>query len=191
MDVTRFKLIDSASSYNRSTIDRLRTWLYVFLDSRIRVGQNTIIKKHNEFILTDNARISIGNHCTLKERSYFLLTKPEPFLEVGDYSGIGRNCYIAIKDHLRIGRYTRLGPDVCILDQSHGMAANDLIMNQPATIKRVSIGDDVWIGRGVTILPGVTIGNGAVIGAGAVVTKDVPSREIWAGVPARYLKKRE
>lgn len=37
---------------------------------------------------------------------------------------------------------------------------------------------------------GVTIGNGAVIGAGSVVTKDVGPYEIWAGNPARYIRKR-
>lgn len=37
---------------------------------------------------------------------------------------------------------------------------------------------------------GVTIGDGAVIGAGSVVTKDVGPYEIWAGNPARYIRKR-
>jgi acetyltransferase-like isoleucine patch superfamily enzyme len=45
------------------------------------------------------------------------------------------------------------------------------------------------IGSGATILCGVTIGAGAIIGAGAVVTKDIPPFEIWAGNPARFLKK--
>ena len=39
------------------------------------------------------------------------------------------------------------------------------------------------------ILKGVTIGKGAIIGANAVVTKDVPAYEIWAGNPARCVKR--
>ncbi|MCF8140895.1 MAG: hypothetical protein K9J75_07320 [Cyanobium usitatum Tobar12.5m-G36] len=63
-------------------------------------------------------------------------------------------------------------------------------MNQPADIKAVSIGSDVWIGTHVTILPGVTIGDGAIVGAGAVVTKNIPPYQIWAGVPAKKLRDR-
>lgn len=35
----------------------------------------------------------------------------------------------------------------------------------------------------------VTIGNHAVIAAGSVVTKDIPSGELWGGVPAKFIKK--
>ena len=54
------------------------------------------------------------------------------------------------------------------------------------------IGDDVWIGRNVTILPGCKIiGTGCVIGACSVVTKDIPDYEVWAGNPARFIKRRK
>ena len=40
------------------------------------------------------------------------------------------------------------------------------------------------------VLQGVNIGNGAVVAAGAVVTKDIPENEVWGGVPARFIRKR-
>ncbi len=55
-------------------------------------------------------------------------------------------------------------------------------------IKRVVIGNDVWIGRSAIVLPGVEVGNGAVVGAGAVVTKSVPPYGIVVGNPARLIR---
>ncbi len=189
--VIRFETRDKASSYNRTWRDRLRTQWLLLRHRGIKVGANTVILPGNEFKLTDGAKIVIGSNCTIKENSYFLLTKPFPVLEMGNFSGIGRNCYIAIKDRLRIGSFVRMGPDVCILDQGHSFKRDELIMNQKAIIAPVTICDDVWIGRGATILKGVTIGEGSVLGAGAVVTKSIPPYEIWGGIPARFIKKRE
>ena len=56
--------------------------------------------------------------------------------------------------------------------------------------KRTIIGSDVWVGDNVIIKAGVKIGNGAIIGMGSVVTKNVPDFEIWAGNPAKYIRKR-
>ncbi|MDZ7373706.1 MAG: DapH/DapD/GlmU-related protein [candidate division KSB1 bacterium] len=44
------------------------------------------------------------------------------------------------------------------------------------------------IGGGAVILPGIEIGEDAVVAAGAVVTKNIPPRQVWVGVPARYMK---
>jgi acetyltransferase-like isoleucine patch superfamily enzyme len=54
----------------------------------------------------------------------------------------------------------------------------------------VKIGKNVYIGTNTLIIKPVSIGDGAVIGAGSVVTKDVPANEVWAGVPAKFIKKR-
>ena len=44
------------------------------------------------------------------------------------------------------------------------------------------------IGGGVTICPGVEIGTEAIVAAGSTVTKDIPSRIVVAGNPAKKLK---
>ena len=64
------------------------------------------------------------------------------------------------------------------------------ILGHPSTKGDVIIENDVWIGDSAMIMSGVTIGNGAVIGANAVVAKNVGSYEIWAGNPAKFIKKR-
>lgn len=53
--------------------------------------------------------------------------------------------------------------------------------------RRVTIGDDVFIGVNSIILPGVEIGNKVVIAAGSVVAKSVPSGVIVGGNPAKII----
>ena len=57
-----------------------------------------------------------------------------------------------------------------------------------AEAQPVYIGDDVFIGSNVKILKGVSIGDGSVIGNGAIVSKDIPSRAIAGGNPAKVIK---
>lgn len=53
----------------------------------------------------------------------------------------------------------------------------------------VNIGKKVFIGVNTLIVNAVNIGDYAVIGAGSVVNRDIPAGEIWAGNPARFIKK--
>lgn len=57
-------------------------------------------------------------------------------------------------------------------------------------VGEVHIGKKVFIGMNTLIVSPVTIGDGAVLGAGSVVTKNIPSGEIWAGNPGKFIKKR-
>lgn len=60
----------------------------------------------------------------------------------------------------------------------------------PSTKGDIVIGNDVWIASNVTILSGVKIGDGAVIGANSLVVKDIEPYSIYAGNPAKFIKKR-
>ncbi|PVU53029.1 UDP-3-O-(3-hydroxymyristoyl)glucosamine N-acyltransferase, partial [Escherichia coli] len=53
---------------------------------------------------------------------------------------------------------------------------------------RITVGNDVSIGSGATILA-VSICDGAVIGAGSVVTKSIVEKGVYAGNPARLLRR--
>lgn len=73
---------------------------------------------------------------------------------------------------------------VCIL--SHFYVADESCFK----FGEVHIGKKVFIGMNTLIVNAVNIGDHAVIGAGSVVTKDIPKNEIWAGNPARFIRKR-
>lgn len=111
-------------------------------------------------------------------------------ITVGDYSGIGDGCYL--QGPINIGDYVMMAPEVKILTRSHNIECLDVPMalQGEADKKKVTIGDDVWIGSRVIILPGVSVGKGSIIGAGSVVTKDVQEFSIVGGVPAKLIKSR-
>jgi acetyltransferase-like isoleucine patch superfamily enzyme len=53
----------------------------------------------------------------------------------------------------------------------------------------VRIEQAAYVGAGALVREERTIGAYALVGMGATVTRDVPPSEVWAGVPARYLRK--
>lgn len=54
---------------------------------------------------------------------------------------------------------------------------------------KVVIGKKVFIGMNTLIVNAVNIGDGAIIGAGSIVNCDIPSKELWGGNPAKFIKK--
>lgn len=55
----------------------------------------------------------------------------------------------------------------------------------------LNVGNGVHFGLNCTVREHLTIGENATIGMGAVLTKDVNAGEIWAGNPAKFLRKAE
>lgn len=101
------------------------------------------------------------------------------------------NSTIFAGNHIEIQNDTCIGGGTKIYDTDFHSTDpyKRLHGNTDVPSKPVHIGKRVFIGGHSIILKGVTIGDEAVIGAGSVVTKDVPAREIWAGNPARFIKK--
>ena len=98
-----------------------------------------------------------------------------------------------------IGKYCQIGSDVAIHTTNHPIHYMSTYINKNLfdgalyslkESKKVSIGNDVWIGHNVIIVGEVVVGNGAILAAGSVITKDVLPYSIVAGVPAKLIKKR-
>lgn len=52
----------------------------------------------------------------------------------------------------------------------------------------VTVGAGAYLGAGCLVRECRTIGPGALVGMGAVVTRDIPGGEVWAGVPAHFVR---
>ena len=115
-----------------------------------------------------------------------------PFVEIQKDVSIGKNT--KIQSHTFICELVTIGSKCFI---GHGvMFINDLFSNggpaqgDKSLWKKTIIGNNVSIGSNATILP-VNICDDVVIGAGAVVTKNITEPGVYAGNPARFMKKIE
>jgi acetyltransferase-like isoleucine patch superfamily enzyme len=113
-----------------------------------------------------------------------------PFVEIQKDVTIGNNT--KIQSHAFICELVNIGNNCFI---SHGaMFINDVFTSggpaggDKSKWKTTHIGDNVSIGTNATILP-VSICSNVVIGAGSVVTKNITGSGIYAGNPARFVRK--
>jgi acetyltransferase-like isoleucine patch superfamily enzyme len=122
--------------------------------------------------------------CTIGDDSFV-----GPFVEIQRNAVIGRRC--RVQSHKFICELVTMGDDCFV---GHGvMFINDLFQEgrpagNRALWKATTIGARVSIGSNATILP-VSICDDVVIGAGAVVTRDITKPGIYAGNPARLLRR--
>lgn len=113
-----------------------------------------------------------------------------PFVEIQKDVTIGRGS--RIQSHAFLCERVTLG-EYCVV--AHGvMFINDLFSHggpargDKSLWKSTRIGDRVSIGSNATVLP-VTICDDVVIGAGAVVTRNIGVPGVYAGNPARLIRK--
>ncbi len=124
-------------------------------------------------------------------------------ISIGDYCYIGELSRIWSAAEVKIGNRVLISHNVNIHDtNSHPIdpTARHIhfkeIVNSghPKELVGISsapvtISDDVWIGFNATILKGVTIGAGAIVGACSVVTSDIPESTVFAGNPAKFIRR--
>ncbi|RCG31535.1 acetyltransferase [Sphaerisporangium album] len=86
-----------------------------------------------------------------------------------------------------------VGAHVCVMP--HVTLTHDDVVEDFVTLAAgcrlaggVRVERGAYVGSGALVRENLTIGAHALVGMGAVVTKNVPAREVWAGVPARFIR---
>jgi acetyltransferase-like isoleucine patch superfamily enzyme len=107
-------------------------------------------------------------------------------LVVGAGCVLERGCVLELGERITLGDRVTVAAEAMILTTTHELGPRERRAG-PLRSRPVVVGTGVTIGTRAIVLPGVTIGEGAEVLAGSVVTKDVPPRTRWGGVPARLL----
>jgi acetyltransferase-like isoleucine patch superfamily enzyme len=138
-------------------------------------------------IFKNEGRILLGEKCRFRAyrtRHVLAVSNADALLEFGEHCYIGDGVSIGASHKIVIGSHTKLAPNVSIYDTNfHQIQEGEAVFQA-----QVIIGKNVWIGQNAIVMPGVTIGDHTLIGANSVVTKDIPSKVIAAGSPAKAIK---
>jgi len=148
-------------------------------NGQISIGQNAIINSskykniiggdtRSSIIVKKNAQLIIGSNFRMSNSAIYCANK----IQIGNNVMIGGSCKLWDTDF-------------------HPLSAKERADNPNSAYntKPIIIGNNVFIGGFSIILKGVTIGDGSIIGAGSVVSQNIPESEVWAGNPARFIKK--
>ena len=128
----------------------------------VRLGDECSIW-FNAVLRGDVARVILGNRCNVQDGAC---------LHVTNFGGKER-------------------PSEDFINGNDIMLEDDVTVGHNATLHACHIKKGALIGMGATVLDKAVIGEGAVIAAGALVLGGtvVGDHELWAGVPAKFIKK--
>ncbi|WP_448699636.1 DapH/DapD/GlmU-related protein [Mucilaginibacter sp. AW1-3] len=187
-------------------IDDLCSWIVtwaklklngvVFFNDFVTHGRPVInVSLKGKFTIGRSFTINNGRHYNKigRQQPCYFVVGPNAHLAIAD--DVGASCIaIVCNNSVTIGNHVKLGGNVVIYDTDfHSLNAAE--RNSPteditlAKTKPVIIEDHAFIGAHSIVLKGVTIGKYSIVGAGSVVTKSIPAGEIWAGNPAKFIRR--
>ena len=153
-----------------------------------RIASDVIVGKHVKIHAFVNVYgCSIGDNTTIGA-----------FVEIQKNANVGKSCKISshtfICEGVTIEDNVFIGHNVTFINDKYPRATTrqgNLQTEKDWSVVPTTVEEGASVGSSVTILCGVKIGAGAIVGAGSVVTKDIPSGEVWAGNPAKFIRKVE
>lgn len=169
----------------------------------VEIGEHTEIR-HN-VVIADG--VKIGRHCLIRSNS---VIGEEGFgFEYGDDGTPIRIPHLGsveIGDYVEIGNFTAIARGTlkntiihsCVkIDNLVHIAHNCIIGENSMIIACAEIsgstvvGRNSWLGVGCSTMQKIKLGDNCIVGIGSVVLKDVSSKGVVAGNPARVLRIRQ
>lgn len=170
-------------------------FLFPYYGSRIEIQPGA------KLIINENLIMNRPKHKYSNEQAYLRIMKGGTF-EVNGFSSLAANSTIEILSdaELKIGNIeTNYGATIIcsnkiIIGNGVDIGRNAMIydsnfhptsLNKKVKLKPLIIKDHVWICSGVTITKGIIIEEGAVCGINSTVSRNVKSKHLVMGNPAK------
>lgn len=111
-------------------------------------------------------------------------------LKIGERCFLGDEALIDLYDNVTLEDDVTIAQRVLVLTHMNvGYKDHPLQKYFPKSSKPVVFKKGCFVGAASSILSGVTIGESSFIAAGSVVTSNVPKESVYAGVPAKLIRK--
>ncbi len=116
-------------------------------------------------------------------------------VDIGEDSSVWFGCVARGDVHsIHIGARTNIqdGSVIHVTTGGNGTwIGDDVTVGHMVLLHDCRVESGAFIGMGAKLLDGVVVENGAMVAAGALVTpgKRVPAGELWAGSPAKFMRK--
>lgn len=171
---------------------------FVLMHKKVQIGKNLCVRG-KIYVHGKKHGVIIGDNCTIYSdesvnptsgvsHSHFVVGE-NAILKIGNNVGMS-HVNITAYESVTIENNVLIGSGVKIWDTDfHPIAYKARKEGIDGKSSPITIREGAFIGACSIILKGVTIGEHSVIGAGSVVTTDVPQGEVWAGNPARFIRK--
>lgn len=177
-------------------ISKIKFWIYADrIGPDIPLTHILLHFKKSQYFLCKKKFSKFGENSEFRAGAYAICTKS---IAIGDRVVIRPGSMLFAssdlreqKIHIVIEDDVLIGSSCHIYTSNHNYHSLDRVISLQghSSVKPVILKRGCWVGANVTILPGVIIGENAVVGAGSVVTKSVPAYTIFAGNPAKLVKK--
>jgi len=162
-------------------------------------GRDTLITVKGEFRIGDHSRLGsntqiFGNNIIFGEHLFNSSglriggggrQHPGANFQIGDRCTIHNN-FINVCEPIVIGNDVGLSPDVSLITHGYWLS---VLEGYPVKFAGIKIGNGVIVGYRSVILMGVEIADNIVIGANSVVAGSLFKIGVYAGNPARFVRK--
>lgn len=157
--------------------------------SALIVKSGCTLRRGVEIWLSGGASVHLGVGVKL-DRGVRIVATNGSRVDIGSRTAIGLGSVLNGGDDIAIGEGCLISGYVYLQTSMHRFEAGTPIRDQGYDHAPVVLEDDVWLGAHVTVLPGSVLRRGTVVGSNATLRASTGENEVWAGVPARRLRKR-